>query len=124
MIAIAVRNPFAFPFTLPPPLTGVITQGQTIILPWTETEFFACAENLTSLQVTRLPAWYPGPFDTQFIGEPFEPPPTWAQPQWFIDPANVTGKASDSNPGNDPSLPVRSYNGGVARQWGTTSPTL
>lgn len=51
-------------------------------------------------------------------------PASWAQATWFVDPANTTGVASDSNSGIDAAHPVLSYNGGIVKKWGTTSPTL
>src|SRR5271154_385783 len=61
------------------------------------------------------PEWTPGPLTNI---------PTWTQPAWFVDPANSTGHASDSNSGLDALHPVLSYNGGVAAKWGTFSPVL
>lgn len=68
MIAISVRNPFANPFTLPAPFVGVLAQGQTIILPFTQAEFLAFGSWTSLLVVNQLPATYPGPIDTSFLG--------------------------------------------------------
>ncbi len=53
------------------------------------------------------------------------PQTNWqSQATWYIDPANSSGVASDSNSGVDASHPVLSYNGGIVAKWGTNSPTL
>lgn len=50
--------------------------------------------------------------------------PAMTQATWFVDPANSTGVASDSNSGIDAAHPVLTYNGGIVPKWGTVSPTL
>lgn len=48
--------------------------------------------------------------------------PLWNQTQWFLDPANSTGLASDSNSGIDANHPLLTWKKGVIAKWGTYSP--
>ncbi len=48
---------------------------------------------------------------------------SWTTPAWFIDPANRTGAASDSNTCTTADAPCLSY-AEIATRWDTTSPTL
>lgn len=50
--------------------------------------------------------------------------PAMTQATWFVDPANSTGVASDSNSGIDAAHPVLTWNGGIVPKWGTVSPTI
>jgi len=54
----------------------------------------------------------------------FPNPGPQAQATWFIDPANSTGNARDTNSGIDAAHPVLTYQFGVARKWTTYSPVL
>jgi len=45
------------------------------------------------------------------------------QPTWFVDPANVTGNASDSNSGLTAAVPLLTFREIVLR-WGSSSPVL
>jgi len=51
------------------------------------------------------------------------PPPSWSVPEWFIDPQNVTGHASDQNDGVTASTPLLTF-AAVVERWGTESPVL
>lgn len=51
-------------------------------------------------------------------------PISWTQPAWFIDPANSTGAASDSNTCTSVTKPCLTYAGVVQIWGGTTSPRL
>jgi hypothetical protein len=42
---------------------------------------------------------------------------------WWVDPSNVTGNASDSNPGTSETAPLKTF-GQIVRLWGTNNPTL
>jgi hypothetical protein len=64
-------------------------------------------------------SWIPTSIGTIAINNP-----TLSQATWFIDPANSTGLANDSNSGIDANHPVLSYNGGIVTKWGTNSPLL
>lgn len=48
---------------------------------------------------------------------------SWSQTQWYIDPANVTGNASDANKGDDPTKPLLTW-GQVINYYGTQRPVL
>jgi hypothetical protein len=48
---------------------------------------------------------------------------SWTTPAWFVDPANSTGAASDSNTCTTSDAPCLSY-AEIATRWDTTSPTL
>lgn len=50
-------------------------------------------------------------------------PASWAIAQWYLDPANATGNASDANAGTLSSAPLKTVAGLVAK-WGTDAPTL
>ncbi len=50
-------------------------------------------------------------------------PASWKVSSWFIDPANSTGAASDTNTCKTAKVPCLTY-GGLAATWGTTSPRL
>jgi hypothetical protein len=47
--------------------------------------------------------------------------PYWQQQTWFIDPANVTGLASDTNSGVDATHPLLTY-AELLTRWGTSAP--
>jgi hypothetical protein len=57
---------------------------------------------------------------------PFVPtaPPSWSVPNWYVDNANSTGCAKDSNSGTSASCaaggvgPFKTYNGGLMARWG------
>ena len=49
--------------------------------------------------------------------------PLWKQPNWYIDPANSTGLASDSNSGATPSTPVLTWHA-ILNKLGTVEPIL
>ena len=49
--------------------------------------------------------------------------PFWKQLTWFIDPANVTGTAKDTNSGLTRTTALRSY-AEIIRRWGTTAPQI
>jgi len=51
-------------------------------------------------------------------------PGPWSQAQFYIDPQNVSGNASDANAGTSAAAPLLTYNGGVVKKWRTTSPTI
>jgi hypothetical protein len=50
-------------------------------------------------------------------------PLSWGEPSWFVDPANVTGAAADTNTCTTNAQPCLSYQG-IAAKWGTYSPRL
>jgi hypothetical protein len=50
-------------------------------------------------------------------------PASWAVSQWYIDPQNSTGMASDANAGTTQAAPLKTWAGLVAK-WGTNAPTL
>jgi hypothetical protein len=54
---------------------------------------------------------------------PDDVPLSWTKGAWFIDPANTTGSASDSNDCDTAVLPCASF-AEVTRRWGTNSPRL
>jgi hypothetical protein len=50
-------------------------------------------------------------------------PLSWSEPSWFVDPANVTGMAGDSNNCTANAQPCLTYEG-IAAKWNTYSPRL
>jgi hypothetical protein len=46
-----------------------------------------------------------------------------SQPAWFVDPSNVSGKASNQNDGLTALTPLLTFNE-ITRRWGTSTPTL
>jgi hypothetical protein len=50
-------------------------------------------------------------------------PLSWTVSSWFVDPANSTGAANDSNPCVTRTAPCLTYQG-IAAKWGTYSPRL
>lgn len=57
------------------------------------------------------------------VGSGVVPALSWTQPTWFIDPANVTGLASDTNDGQTVSTPFLTY-ARLLQTWGTQEPIL
>lgn len=51
-------------------------------------------------------------------------PASWTTPAWFIDPANSSGVASDSNSCTSSGAPCLSYAQIAQQRWGTYSPRL
>ncbi len=78
--------------------------------------------NWTPAQLAYLNTLIAAILAAQNATSPFNP--YFQQASWFIDPANVSGKASDSNDGLTANTPVRSWNGGIVARWGTTSPII
>jgi hypothetical protein len=54
---------------------------------------------------------------------PLSPPAngSWSVPNWFIDPANTSGHASNSNSGTSAGAPLLTF-AELVRRWGTTAP--
>ncbi len=77
----------------------------------------ACPQGLTLCDGTCVP-WQDGSACTAPAL-----PSSWRTPAWYIDPANSTGKASDSNACTTAAKPCLTY-ARVATLWGTYSPTL
>ncbi len=50
-------------------------------------------------------------------------PKSWTVGAWYIDPANVTGKASDTNSCKSATAPCQTF-AEIATQWGTYAPRL
>ena len=57
-------------------------------------------------------------------------PASWSVPNWYVDPANSTGCASDSNSGTSATCgaagigPLKSYGELIVHRWGTSAPIL
>ena len=49
--------------------------------------------------------------------------PAWTVPQWYVDPANASGNASDNNVCTISTAPCKTF-GQVAARWGTYKPRL
>jgi hypothetical protein len=73
----------------------------------------------TSLSDTSVPTPTPGGSGVAPLG----PNALWSQANWFIDPSNVSGVASDSNTGADVSHPLLHFRE-LARRWGTIAPLI
>lgn len=67
------------------------------------------------------------PWQSVFTGNPgtLTPPAngSWTVPDWWVDPSNSSGVASDSNVGNSSASPLLSYRE-IVRRWQTTQPIL
>jgi hypothetical protein len=65
--------------------------------------------------------------ETRQLASAWGPPPnipaSWLASSWFIDPANATGAAADSNACTTETAPCLTF-AAVAHQWGTYSPRL
>ncbi len=61
--------------------------------------------------------------NVSLAASPDDIPLSWTKGAWFIDPANATGSASDSNDCDTAVLPCATF-AEVTRRWGTNSPRL
>jgi hypothetical protein len=57
------------------------------------------------------------------LASPDDVPLSWTRGAWFIDPANATGAASDSNDCDVAALPCATF-AEITRRWGTNAPHL
>lgn len=109
------------------PIILVASPGQTIEDPSTPGEDPGASGHIGQQGMT---AWFKyfasaGQWELMLATTPYVVSPnSWSTPTWFIDPSNVSGSASNKNPGTSSSKPLLNYSELVRRWGGTRSPIL